>query len=843
MSKSTQTYVELHITLKSETDQSEEVTITRRNNSAKLTYESSEYDYLLEDEEAQNMIDNEFGDITMWGIGSYIGQKEKERNLFVQAKQKHRKEILYSLAPSLDNDANLASTSLEDVDNDILSIKNDHKKQQSLYDELETTYKKMKKEINLKIYPDAQVSEYSKIGKKISSTLKNREKELSDAIQHNTRISSLNIQIDKNQKLLSEFKKKFFSLTNPMAKVSNIININTNPDDDMSGLPGVMKSLSSILNLIANINRLKSKLTISHLKKEKRYTELDYNNILTQEKSHDTNRKLALQHHIDYDEEIVKLQINKYEKHIHLFDEYLNIKNKGIDKIQKPVFIILQPVLPIKPNQSEFPPLNTHSLLSQIEALSELIAKREEEVVKPNISELEAKIKDNQRYLSLLHCPHCDNPVRYYNGTLIKETNNGKTKIDLEEEIIECEKKIDDLETQYERGKEEIKRLKIDYKKKKEELKKREDEHKINKRLWDKFRNETELYNVQLETYNLKRDVYERELSEYNKITGEISRLKSLTTDLKNHYGTLDKNHILDCISDLKQIHFIDKPKIKSSDIRKRISEHKIYDEIVVLKSELRSKLVSRVIPDQKSIEKLIYDIEIYNLEFNKLSNNIQLTSDQISTLNSQLLKEGPAISDTIITELESDIIKYKEEKDALSKCILVQSLYERVINLDEELVKLEDELGALTLFRDYLVKAQCRILDNLVLQINMRLNEVTMLLFEETFVIELSLERELKTKKCMKTEVGFRITNKGQDFDIKDLSGGEEDRVSFAFILVLSQFSKCPLLVFDESLKFLDDKHRESSILALRKFAPDKTVIMINHEGVIGYYDEVIDI
>ena len=98
-----------------------------------------------------------------------------------------------------------------------------------------------------------------------------------------------------------------------------------------------------------------------------------------------------------------------------------------------------------------------------------------------------------------------------------------------------------------------------------------------------------------------------------------------------------------------------------------------------------------------------------------------------------------------------------------------------------------------------------------------------------------------------MKPVVNFSIYYNNSTYDnIMGLSGGEKDRISLALTVALACVNPSPVLFLDECMSSLNVDLRENCIDALKKFVvgpTGKTLINIEHSGIDGYYDSVIEI
>jgi hypothetical protein len=89
------------------------------------------------------------------------------------------------------------------------------------------------------------------------------------------------------------------------------------------------------------------------------------------------------------------------------------------------------------------------------------------------------------------------------------------------------------------------------------------------------------------------------------------------------------------------------------------------------------------------------------------------------------------------------------------------------------------------------------------------------------------------------KPDVRWVLAYKGaQEKAITELSGGEQDRVSFAVSLALSSTSSFPALLLDECFGALDATSRERCLDVLRRTLTHKPVLVIAHGETEGDYD-----
>lgn len=172
-----------------------------------------------------------------------------------------------------------------------------------------------------------------------------------------------------------------------------------------------------------------------------------------------------------------------------------------------------------------------------------------------------------------------------------------------------------------------------------------------------------------------------------------------------------------------------------------------------------------------------------------------------------------------------------------------LMGLYNQIQEKNKNVQTLHTHVQTVSALRANAIKVECDLLEETVQSINLHMESILQIIFEDPITVQLSLYKETKSTKQMKPQVNLSIAYKGGEYDsISQLSGGEGDRISLALILSLSLLSPSPILLLDESLAALDGVYRELCIKAIRfTVGSSKTVIAINHEDVEGLYDETI--
>ena len=138
----------------------------------------------------------------------------------------------------------------------------------------------------------------------------------------------------------------------------------------------------------------------------------------------------------------------------------------------------------------------------------------------------------------------------------------------------------------------------------------------------------------------------------------------------------------------------------------------------------------------------------------------------------------------------------------------------------------------------------ECIALQRTVDSINRVVGDIATQLFDDPITINIALFKETKTTHVVKPQVNVAINYRGVEYDnVKNLSGGEADRVSLALTLAFNVISASPILIFDETMAFLNASVKEACLKAIRNYATDKMVIIVAHEAIEGHFDHTIDL
>jgi DNA repair exonuclease SbcCD ATPase subunit len=243
------------------------------------------------------------------------------------------------------------------------------------------------------------------------------------------------------------------------------------------------------------------------------------------------------------------------------------------------------------------------------------------------------------------------------------------------------------------------------------------------------------------------------------------------------------------------------------------------------------------------------------NVGIVELDKSIQKYQNQINALQEEtdLIKNSPlnfdpqaeALLKEKVSGLENELIEIESK-------LQIQTQIEILLKKERILIKtcagLNSQLKLLTnlqTFKQYAIDTECQILQETVDEINSKVSDICVSLFDKDIDVQLNLYKTTKTTKVTKPQINFAINYQQGTYDnINQMSGGEGDRVSLALTLALNSNSGCPLLLLDESIASLNHDLKERVFKTIRhNKTAGTTVFLVVHDGIEGYFDHVVNV
>jgi translation initiation factor RLI1 len=134
----------------------------------------------------------------------------------------------------------------------------------------------------------------------------------------------------------------------------------------------------------------------------------------------------------------------------------------------------------------------------------------------------------------------------------------------------------------------------------------------------------------------------------------------------------------------------------------------------------------------------------------------------------------------------------------------------------------------------EIVVRERSNFLDHTVKQITSIVNTILQKLFRQAKYV-------LRYDDSAKIEAGLEIEGR-EDAEPNSISGGEMDRLSIAVTIAFAHYRSSPIIFFDETLAMLDMNRREDVVNAIKEILPDKIVVFVSHDMMIGLLENIVN-
>ena len=746
-----------------------------------LNHNGESKDY--EDEVAQQIINQAFGSRELWKSCSYIGQKE--RCMLLSGTANDRLSLLNQLSFNQDNPKSYISRigeELKTINKDFITLQSEFTAELNLFSQQMTN-----KTVTVTLTPE----EIKDLEIQISNLKTEITKLYQEVMTHERNIGSYET-VCNQIKVYENIREPFFDLGGYNLEKDNLNN-----------------NIQGMKNILTNANHYEA---IIQQKQSLESQKQSYETQLTNIDLQITNQKEILSGLPEYNKEI-------------------NVTNEMIWKVQQQEQLIINGKKEcqelgcdydqnsinekIRNCQTDINNYNNYSrninIYNQLKTLKTQIGSVQ--IPSLDINNLENmkqqllnEISDLKKGLELLQCPECTKPLRYVNRQLVPGERDPvspekiKTKESEYQEVItqiNTIKNYHNLNNQILNLEKQLEGVDLDELEIYQVPNINQIQHIINRL--------TRIQIVQVPDYDSN---YLKRMMEYGQVSQTIKNLET------------QRNNIILSITNLNQslsnITLPDSPTIKKEEINKTIHQYQNKLESINLNYQNYLK------------EKANYDSVQTNL------------SNLIAQKNA--IKLNPNASSEYDTCQE--VLKNKEKR--LENGKYGNSMVKRQKDLEikrTKVLSMNNDLTALQKLKQNAIEVEVKQLQETVDTINNALEDFLPLFFTEPISMKLQLYKKLKTTKEVKPGLNISIKYEGVEYDdVKQLSGGEGDRVSLALILSLNSVSNSPLVLLDECISSLDGVAKEACIETIKQIE-NKTIICVDHEAVEGFYDDTITV
>lgn len=344
---------------------------------------------------------------------------------------------------------------------------------------------------------------------------------------------------------------------------------------------------------------------------------------------------------------------------------------------------------------------------------------------------------------------------------------------------------------------------------------------------------------------NKLKDILKFEI-EYNNIQMQLSLIKEPTIIPEpNNFTLIEPSRpqgIKDPRQQLEQLKSLPDPPAQTEEfILKELSFLQNGYEMDKITAQLQ--ILGAVEEPKESIYDILvqkrsqYEYALKNENLIKRRNELISTCPSLPEINSDLLTKN-------IETIENNINIYSQY---IQIGHLMNELYEDqrcLQSLEKEMLSYSNEENTLNMLRLLINEISTSSLEDTVKAINASTNSILKEIFEDPITIVISTHKQLKTRDKIKLEVNIKVYYKDGSYDgISKLSFGESDRISLALTIAISKLSTSPILLLDETMAYLNDNLIEKCIEMIKLHLPNKTILNIDHESVVGRFEHSIEL
>jgi ABC-type lipoprotein export system ATPase subunit len=293
-----------------------------------------------------------------------------------------------------------------------------------------------------------------------------------------------------------------------------------------------------------------------------------------------------------------------------------------------------------------------------------------------------------------------------------------------------------------------------------------------------------------------------------------------------------------------KSIRFYDPPPVASGIIQKikdwnkdkaNLDQYPIVEDKSFTPDPELPHQIKKLEMELVELRKVSQEAQANNQKIKMLTQELEKNEAELLKLPPPVIPENPEVIRTEIKNLDTLVASAIKANETLSLETKHQEHYSQLASMVEDGKALESLLKRAS-------GVECMQLESTVHGINSILNDIITLVFPSSPMTAVMSLSKLTTTDKMKQVVNFTINYQDATItSLKQMSGGEGDRLSFALFLTLSCISNSPILLLDEPFGSLDSELRDYCITAMRKVANGKTIICIGHEEVGGRYDKTL--
>mgnify|MGYP005845608013 CR=1 FL=1 len=329
-------------------------------------------------------------------------------------------------------------------------------------------------------------------------------------------------------------------------------------------------------------------------------------------------------------------------------------------------------------------------------------------------------------------------------------------------------------------------------------------------------------------------------LIEYQRLLYEMEPLSTTPAPIPGSQLSFLKNYY-ECKAQLAQLQPYSQPPLyKGEHLQQGYDYYKLLQEQQSLTNASMEDYSEEITQLKKELEDLQEKLQKYQQQQAKIDQLLRTKKNLLQSL------EEITIDETIeerYNKLQEDTNTGLQRLQDITYAQEVGQVYKRAYEIHQQLAEVQADYSEGQDLIRLAKKVEGQHLQETVNNINKIMDHIFQDMFSRQISVKLALEKQMATGET-KPEVNLHITYNGAIYPkYQSLSGGEKDRISAGLIIALNMLNKSPLLILDECLTGIEYEYRESFINALKKFLPNKTVLMITHHDLGDFFDQNISL
>lgn len=322
---------------------------------------------------------------------------------------------------------------------------------------------------------------------------------------------------------------------------------------------------------------------------------------------------------------------------------------------------------------------------------------------------------------------------------------------------------------------------------------------------------------------------------------------------------------MMECLDSMNITFYRDPPEYQMDDLKNQIRARELTKELTHLENSLSldrnaPEFELPQFPVYEALEKAFFE-DITDMK------SFNTAMDQIKSIRAHVAKQQKHFDlwkanqdkksrlDTVRLALHENLPnlemmeKSRQEHASLVSKIQMLAAYipwasaeEQIDGLEKSIAENKVEEGQVKQLVQCTRFAENEFLCNDLDVISNRVSAILEDFFDEPISIQIKLDRMLRSKPQTKPCVHVKINFRGQQLEnVNSLSDGQRLRIVIAIAVVLAQDNAFPMFFVDESFSTLDPDLRFTALELLKRYFPNKAIVVVIHDDAVAAHNNVV--